>query len=214
MPTCGRKEVNHLHLVERPGLGFSAPGATERTYGAMVRSRCFAVGSKPYQSSGGGAAMSGEEWPKESQRMCNGASGQVPVTSIDGDTFELPANLRAEADIAIDVADHMAAQSLDYAVMAVTSGKACGVRGADIVRLADAHLACATGVFVARLHAETARDVGIENAGAISEAGTDIGAGIALALEQALKTFPNDNTHNDLPDTGGTGVHPRQPAPR
>ena len=40
------------------------------------------------------------------------------------------------------------------------------------------------------------RDEVAEIPGAISEAGTDIGAGIALALEQALKTFPDDHTHN------------------
>jgi hypothetical protein len=29
--------------------------------------------------------MSGEIWPKESQRLRNGASGQVPVSSLQGD---------------------------------------------------------------------------------------------------------------------------------
>lgn len=40
------------------------------------------------------------------------------------------------------------------------------------------------------------RDEIAEIPGAISENGTDIGAGIALALEQALKNFPDDNTYN------------------
>jgi hypothetical protein len=183
MPTCGRKEVNHLHMVERPGFGFSTPGAAERTHGAMVRSRCFAVGAEPYQPISGGAAMSGAEWPKESQRMCNGASGQVPVISVDDDAIKLPPHIEAQANLAIDVADFMAAQSLDYAVMAITSGKACGVRSADIVCLAAAHLACATGIYVTHVNEAFTREVGIEIAGAISEAGTDIGAGIAEGLK-------------------------------
>jgi hypothetical protein len=42
------------------------------------------------------------------------------------------------------------------------------------------------------------RDELAEIPGAISENGTDAGAGIALAVEQILKKlFPDDNTHND-----------------
>lgn len=44
--------------------------------------------------------------------------------------------------------------------------------------------------------ADAIREVAPELAGAISENGTDIGAGIALALEQVLKTPTDDNTHN------------------
>lgn len=29
--------------------------------------------------------MSGETWPKESQRLCNGANGQVPAGGLQGD---------------------------------------------------------------------------------------------------------------------------------
>ena len=148
------------------------------------------MGAEPYQPISGGAAMSGADWPKESQRMCNGASGQVPVTSINGDTFELPAHLQKEADIAIDVADHMAEQSLDYARSRL------GPDWKNAVPLAAAHLNCAIVVLSTRMRDAALRELTPEIAGAISEAGTDIGAGIALALEQALKTFPDDNTHN------------------
>lgn len=134
--------------------------------------------------------MNGETWPKEEQRMCNGASGQVPVTAVNGDTFELPAQLQAEANIAIDIADHMAEQSLDYARSRL------GPDWKNAVPLAAAHLNCASVVFSARVRDAALRELTPEIAGAISEAGTDIGAGILGGIQQALKQ-KNETNNND-----------------
>lgn len=53
--------------------------------------------------------MSAETWPKESQRMCNGASGQVPVLS----SRELPDAVLEAAWDAIDVVEHFSAAFVD-----------------------------------------------------------------------------------------------------
>ena len=94
-----------------------------------------------------------------------------------------------------------------FAVSAITSGKACGIRAADIVPLAAAHLACATGLYVARLQEAATRDVGIENSGAISEVGTDIGAGIVegLKLQAQLNAAAYNRTEYSKNETLNNG---------
>jgi hypothetical protein len=60
--------------------------------------------------------MSGETWPKESQRLRNGASGQVPVSSLHGNAMsgqELPDAVLDAAWDAIDVAEHLVAGFVD-----------------------------------------------------------------------------------------------------
>lgn len=142
--------------------------------------------------------MSGEALPKVEQRLCNGACGQVPETSIaDGHTFPLPQQVEAEANIAVDVADHMAAQSLDYARHALGHYGDTGHIG-NLVQLAAAHLDCAGAVLSARMRDAAVRegaakieaailDTGSENAGAIDSTGTVIGAVLAEVLQAACK---------------------------
>ncbi|OYQ39941.1 hypothetical protein CHU94_11410 [Rhodoferax sp. TH121] len=129
--------------------------------------------------------MNGETWPKEEQRLCNGACGQVRAVAIDGEAFPLPQQVVEEANIAIDIADHMAEQSMDYARNAIGLNLAKTAHVSNVVHLAAAHLECASRVYVARQHVDALRDVGIENAGAIDSAGTVIGAGLAEGLQVA-----------------------------
>ena len=147
--------------------------------------------------------MNGETWPKESQRMCNGASGQVPVSGVDRNADDgeytnfndspVP-GVNAEADFLWLVsiarehvgygasshwneADRAAIlQSLILMDCARTNAKAIRSVGASIV--------------------SAIREVTPEITGSISENGTDIGAGIALVFEQVLKTFLHENNHN------------------
>ena len=43
---------------------------------------------------------------------------------------------------------------------------------------------------------QSIREGATDIAGATSESGTDIGAGVVMAVEQILKTLANENTHN------------------
>ena len=142
--------------------------------------------------------MNGETWPKESQRMCNGASGKVPIAGLDqtadaGPSWLCiewlrmpPAQVETATPVhrAIEVADCIFAESLDMAQHVI--GHSASERN-QVLTLATAHAAVVVKVYAAHMRAEVSRELVPEIAGAISEAGTDIGAGIALALEQALK---------------------------
>ena len=60
--------------------------------------------------------MNGETWPKESQRLLNGACGQVPVGGLHGIAMngqELPDAVLYAAWAAIDVVEHFAAGFVD-----------------------------------------------------------------------------------------------------
>ena len=146
--------------------------------------------------------MTGETWPKEEQRMRNGASGKVRPSASDGAVFlDLeclrladPATARTPQYKAVDVADCILCESLDMAQHVI--GHSPAVRD-QVLELAAVHAKVAVTVYAAHAQAEVIREVAIEIAGAISEAGTDIGAGIALALEQALKASTSENTDND-----------------
>lgn len=152
--------------------------------------------------------MSGEHFPKETQRMCNGASGQVPpigcenspkagAAFLDLEWLRLPADTvptSTPEDKAIDAADRIVCQSLDMAQHVI--GHSPSVRN-QVMALAAVHAQVAATAYAAHLQADAIREVAPEIAGAISENGTDIGSGIALALEQAIKGFTNEKTDND-----------------
>lgn len=131
--------------------------------------------------------MNGETWPKEEQRLCNGASGQVPVSPVA--VVPLPPEIEAEVNTAVDVADNIAEQAMDYARHAIGHYGSTAHVG-NVVRLAAAHMECASRVYIARQHVEALREVGIENAGAIDSAGTVIGAGFAEGLQVTCKCRP------------------------
>lgn len=130
--------------------------------------------------------MNGETWPKEEQRLCNGASGQVPVTAVDGYEATIPPQIQAEVNAAVDVADSMAAQAMDYARNEI-GHYVSTAHTENVVRLAAAHMECASRVYASRLHVEALREVGIENAGAIDSGFTVLGAGLAEGLQGAGK---------------------------
>jgi pyruvate/oxaloacetate carboxyltransferase len=130
--------------------------------------------------------MNGETWPKEEQRMCNGASGKVPVTVNNGDSFDLSAELQKEANVAIDVADHLTTQSLDYARNELGHNSGTAHLG-NVVQLAAAHLKCASAVLAARMLDAALRDAVPEIAGAIEGVGTDIGAGLTEGCQGACE---------------------------
>lgn len=147
--------------------------------------------------------MNAETWPKEAQRMCKGASGQVPISGVDrtADDDEYT-NFNDSPIPGVNIeADFLWLESIARKHVGYGSSS----RWSEIDRAAVFHslvlMDCArTNAKAIRYAANSIvaaiREVAPEVAGAISEAGTDIGAGIALALEQALKTFPDDNTHN------------------
>ena len=139
--------------------------------------------------------MSGAHWPKEEQRLRNGASGQVPVSGCDafasGNYLALewlrcepaPEETATPVHRAIDVADHILAESLDMAQNVI--GLSLSVRK-EVLTLAIAHAQIAAKVYAAHELNAVLRELAPEIAGAISEAGTDVGAGIVQGL-QALK---------------------------
>ena len=98
------------------------------------------------------------------------------------------------ANIAIDVAHQMTCQAINTAQDAISYGDEAKPL---VVQLAAANIQAAAIVYAAHTITDAMREVTPEIAGAISENGTDRGAGIALAIEQILKTFLDDNTHND-----------------
>ena len=139
--------------------------------------------------------MSGETWPKEEQRMCNGASGQVPVMAgdyrradgwLDLEWLRLPPapdDTATPVHKAMDAADSMLAESLDMAQHVI--GHSPAVRR-EVLALAKAHFQSATMVYAVNQIVAVLRELTPEIAGAISEAGTDIGAGILGCIQQAL----------------------------
>ena len=150
--------------------------------------------------------MSGEHFPKETQRMCNGASGQVPIPGVDraadDDTYmnfndsPMP-GVNAEADFMW--LESIARKHVGYGA----SGRWSEVDRAAILH-ALVQMDCArTNAKAIRSAAKSVldaifaiRDEVAEVPGAISENGTDIGAGFALAFEQILKTLTHENTNN------------------
>lgn len=96
--------------------------------------------------------MSGETYPKEEQRMCNGASGQVPAMgrehSAFGDFLDLewlrmpPASGEDATPVnqAIDTADQMLGQSLDMAQHVISHSPS---ERKEVLALATAHLQAA-----------------------------------------------------------------------
>ena len=84
---------------------------------------------------------------------------------------------------AIDIADAITVQSLDAAQTAISFGDRDIPK---VLQLAGANIQAAAIVYAAQLITAALRELTPEVAGAISEAGTDIGAGIALAMQKAL----------------------------
>lgn len=161
--------------------------------------------------------MSGEHFPKETQRMCNGASGQVPISGVDrsaddGAVVIDPNNIMCSGvkphqdDVApmhraMDASLLLLCESIDMA-------NQHGLSTSDVLKLAQIAADTAVRVYAAQTHADALRDglqsiadaqreTNIEVAGAISEHSTDLGAGFVMAIEKILKTFPNENTDND-----------------
>ncbi len=139
--------------------------------------------------------MRKEHWPKEEQRLRNGASGQVPVSGRDafasGNYLALewlrleptPEESATAKHRAMDAADSMLAESLDMAQNVI--GLSLSLRK-EVLALAAAHAQVAATLYAAHELNAVLRELAPEIAGAISEAGTDVGAGIVQGL-QALK---------------------------
>lgn len=141
--------------------------------------------------------MSGEHWPKEEQRLRNGASGQVPVSGRDafasGNYLALewlrcdpaPEETATPVHRAIDVADHILAESLDTAQHVI--GHAPSLRK-EVLTLAVAHAQIAAALYATHERNAVLRELAPEIAGAISEAGTDVGAGIVQGLQAVMQS--------------------------
>lgn len=106
-------------------------------------------------------------------------SGNVAVVPLSPE-------IEAEVNTAVDIADNMAEQALDYARNALGHCSTTAHVG-NVVRLAAAHMECASRVYAARQHVEALRDVGIENAGAIDSGFTVLGAGLSEGQKVACK---------------------------
>lgn len=144
----------------------SATHQHQPTHERLERKRSAAMGARPYQSSGGGAVMSKAYIPDAEFEALQAQAGPEMERVIP---FADEALNQAEKDAKDDLWSDEKTH-----VYALCLAMLCG-----LTRVADA-----------------IREVAPELAGAISENGTDIGAGIALALEQVLKTPTDDNTHN------------------
>lgn len=87
---------------------------------------------------------------------------------------------------AIDAAESILCEALDMAQNVI--GHAPADRD-QVLRLAQIQASMATAIYVANACIEALREVAPEVAGAISEAGTDIGAGLVEGLHR-LKSSP------------------------
>ena len=112
------------------------------------------MGPKPHQPSGGGAMMNLEK------------------LSI----AELKESDQSAVNIAVDIADAIIAQAIDFAqnVIGFSDAKLLAV-----VALAAAHAQVSALVYAARRQPSVLREVTPEVAGAISDAGTDVGSDVA-----------------------------------
>ncbi|OGB27098.1 MAG: hypothetical protein A3I66_19080 [Burkholderiales bacterium RIFCSPLOWO2_02_FULL_57_36] len=102
---------------------------------------------------------------------------------------------------ATDIADNIFQQSIDMAQHVIGNSEALR---RDVLALATAHAQAATHVYMVNKLAAVLRELAPEIAGAISEAGTDVGSGIVQGL-QALK--PRMRTCNQA-TASTTGVTP------
>jgi hypothetical protein len=106
---------------------------------------------------------------------------------------ELPKGHGDAVNLAVDIADHIAVQSIDFAQNAI--GFSSALRE-HVLILATTHAQVAAKVYAVHELTAVLRELTPEIAGAISEVGTDIGAGIAEGLHQALNTNTHENTDN------------------
>lgn len=134
--------------------------------------------------------MSGETWPKEEQRLCNGASGQVPVFGCGNDEEAFEKNRRQAAiDTEVDSLwlESVACQHVGYGASSgwTEVDRAAVLHGLvqlDGARTVARAIRDASDSIVAAI-----LDAGTENAGAIDSAGTVIGACLAEGLQVACK---------------------------
>ncbi len=96
---------------------------------------------------------------------------------------ELLQDDRDAVNIAVDIADAIFAQSIDFAQNTISFSDEARP---EVLSLASAHAQVAAAVYAARERAAALREVAPEIAGAISEAGTDIGSSIAGAYNRHL----------------------------
>lgn len=140
--------------------------------------------------------------PTNRQRKCNCACAKDPVTATDdAGIFDLawlqltePPWPTALEENANQAADRILLASIEMAKNVV--GHTAQVRP-QMLALATVHAQVAATVYAAQMQATAIQEAATEICGAISEAGCDIGAGLALALEQALKDFPNGKPDHD-----------------
>lgn len=107
----------------------------------------------------------------------------MDIERIQG--FKLTQDRQNAVNIAIDIADAVTTQSLDLAKELI--GNSDSVRG-DILVLATAHMQIALMSYAVHELSAVLREFAPEIAGAISEAGTDIGAGIFEGFQHAARS--------------------------
>lgn len=93
--------------------------------------------------------------------------------------YALTQAIQNAANLAADIADHITAQSIDFAQTTHCSGE---LSRRDSLALAAIHAGIAAQVYAVNELTAAIREVTPEIAGAISEAGTDIGAGLVQGL--------------------------------
>jgi hypothetical protein len=101
---------------------------------------------------------------------------------------DIPEDRSSAANAAIDIADQMTVQAIDAAQHTCISDEAL------VIQLAAANIQAAAIVYATHAITTAMRELTPEIAGAISEHGTDTGAGIALAVQQVLNALAHNKT--------------------
>lgn len=137
--------------------------------------------------------MSGEVWPKEEQRLRNGACGQVPLTAScdDDESFEKKRR-QAAIDTEVDflwlesiACDHVGYGGFDRWTEVDRAAMLHGLVQLDGARAIATAIRNLSDSIVAAI-----LDAGTENAGATDSAGTVLGAVLAECLPKACKCRP------------------------
>lgn len=88
-------------------------------------------------------------------------------------------DLQTAADVADNLASYIVSRALEFSgFSSATNGRDMGLA----MQMATAHMQVTTMIYVVHWLTAAIREVAPEIAGAISEAGTDIGAGLAEGL--------------------------------
>lgn len=133
--------------------------------------------------------MNGETWPKEEQRLRNGACGQVPVTASDDEEAFEKTRRQAALDTEVDYlwVEHVARKYVGYGASTRWSEVDRAAVLHSLVQLDGARVIATAIRNASESIVAAILDAGTDNAGAIDSAGTVIGTVLTESLKVTCK---------------------------